>query len=619
MEFKRDANMIRHSISRLIVVLALNLFGVTIVSANTDLAILDIDVFQNPLKVYEDSANVSQAPSVIDQLHLAFARLYLGKDDEVKQQIPYLLENTNNDSAARVLALFLSAIMAEREGDYVTALQALNSGLGTKAVTDYPVLRVLLLQEIGYTHSLSEDFASAYEVLQRAYQLARSIKSEFGLALTEQSLGAVYGYNGDEQHSLESYQKALERYRNLDYKPYISETLEGVASTYRNKGNYQMALLAYQKYESALEYQGKYKNLLYMHYGRAIALAQSGQCSLALAEIQIALNSDAPSAYASELYKEQASCAIATEQYDLARQALTKAENLIDAQSSIEGTLWSAKLSLIKARLYAANQQNEDAYANYELYLRQLESALSAKYSKELTQIKGRYEGERKDLDIKRLKAESDLNELEKIHQQSSAKFRNMITMFSIFIAVLLLVFGLAQRRRSKHFYAQSMTDTLTSLGNRRAALEKLKSLQERCGAGGFTFYLGLIDIDDFKSVNDTYGHAVGDEVLISIVNIITKSLRPGDIVARYGGEEFLIAMERISEQDCQRILERLLENISQSCVVVRGNEIVRTVSIGVTMISDEQMQIESALDKADQALYEAKHKGKNCVEFYVE
>ena len=157
-----------------------------------------------------------------------------------------------------------------------------------------------------------------------------------------------------------------------------------------------------------------------------------------------------------------------------------------------------------------------------------------------------------------------------------------------------------------------SNLDSLTKVFNRRALSTYLSNI---CTKKGFPYELHLImlDIDDFKVINDTYGHVAGDKILIFIANILKKTLRDGDKIFRYGGEEFVLILNRIDAIHCHKILNRILELVNKNNLLYKGTSIKVTISIGATVFVEEDSP-DSLLSRADKALYRAKEEGKNTI-----
>jgi len=157
-----------------------------------------------------------------------------------------------------------------------------------------------------------------------------------------------------------------------------------------------------------------------------------------------------------------------------------------------------------------------------------------------------------------------------------------------------------------------SNLDSLTKVFNRGALnnyLEKLCSHDDI----KYDVHVLMLDIDDFKLINDKYGHVAGDKILIFIANILKKTLRDGDKVFRFGGEEFVIVLNRIENDQCQIITNRILKLISGNKLIYKGRNIGVTVSMGSTKYDNSDTP-DSLISRADKALYKAKHNGKNQV-----
>ena len=161
-----------------------------------------------------------------------------------------------------------------------------------------------------------------------------------------------------------------------------------------------------------------------------------------------------------------------------------------------------------------------------------------------------------------------------------------------------------------KELEEDSNLDGLTKVFNRRALDRYLTKITQK-GQLKHELHLLILDIDDFKSINDEYGHVVGDKVLIFIANLLRNTLRDGDKVFRYGGEEFVIILNRITETKCLEIAQRILKTISTNTLLYKGKSVNVTISIGATKYAEDDTP-ESLVARADKALYNSKAQGKN-------
>lgn len=178
------------------------------------------------------------------------------------------------------------------------------------------------------------------------------------------------------------------------------------------------------------------------------------------------------------------------------------------------------------------------------------------------------------------------------------------------------------QKDRLRHMMERELlfavTDPLTGVHNRRYAQPHLAGIARRAAEDGTHFAVMVIDLDRFKSVNDRYGHAAGDAVLIEVARRLTGNLRVTDLLARIGGEEFLVALPRANLDEAHEVAERLRSAISDTPIMLPSGEQVRvTASIGVAVGGDtSRADCRILMEHADRALLSAKLGGRNLVNF---
>ncbi len=157
-----------------------------------------------------------------------------------------------------------------------------------------------------------------------------------------------------------------------------------------------------------------------------------------------------------------------------------------------------------------------------------------------------------------------------------------------------------------------AMTDSLTGLYNHRHLFELADREIQRARRYQLLLSVLMLDIDDFKRVNDTYGHAIGDQVLQGVAECCRKELRRVDVIGRYGGDEFAAVLPETGLPAACRVAERLRKSIAERVLDTKAGRVTVTVSLGVAVLDSEQLTPESLLDRADQALYVAKQNGRN-------
>jgi len=154
-------------------------------------------------------------------------------------------------------------------------------------------------------------------------------------------------------------------------------------------------------------------------------------------------------------------------------------------------------------------------------------------------------------------------------------------------------------------------TDQLTQIANRRGLMQAFEVERARLEREGGELAIGLLDIDNFKRLNDELGHSAGDEALKSLAAVVSKTLRPTDRVARYGGEEFVVLLPKTPVDEGEQVLTRLQRSLTGGLFMHNDKQVFVTFSAGVTDYRLAE-RIEDSLERADQALYEAKRTGKN-------
>ena len=153
--------------------------------------------------------------------------------------------------------------------------------------------------------------------------------------------------------------------------------------------------------------------------------------------------------------------------------------------------------------------------------------------------------------------------------------------------------------------------DSLTGLANRRLLMERLKAEVERSVRFGQTFVVAMLDVDNFKLINDNRGHDIGDRVLVEIGHSMQAGLREYDLCGRWGGEEFLLLLPQTSLGEALQVVDRVHQGIRNVSVQVDDEQVTVTASIGVTAHRPEDT-IQETLKRADNALLDAKRQGKD-------
>ena len=159
-----------------------------------------------------------------------------------------------------------------------------------------------------------------------------------------------------------------------------------------------------------------------------------------------------------------------------------------------------------------------------------------------------------------------------------------------------------------------SETDTLTNTFNRRGFLKRAEHEFRRMRRASQPLTIVMLDIDQFKGINDTYGHAAGDLVLAMVADSCRKQIRHVDVLSRFGGEEFILLLTDAPLAGARKIVERLHQALAGSRIPTIKGEVSATASFGLATVDPNSCDLETAIRLADEALYEAKNSGRNCI-----
>ncbi len=245
---------------------------------------------------------------------------------------------------------------------------------------------------------------------------------------------------------------------------------------------------------------------------------------------------------------------------------------------------------------------------------------LTVQAYEKISALEARHEKETRQKEIELLKKEQEVRD-ERIYRQRITITLSVIAIVLTIILLIVLYHRFKLKVKSSKALEKAFqkmeklasTDQLTGLYNRRSLLERIEIETVRMGRTWKPFSFIMLDIDDFKKINDTDGHECGDKVLIILAQILKSSLRLQDVSARWGGEEFLILLPDTPIDGALQLAEKIRHTVASLDVSCKENEVQFTISAGVSSY-DHPEPIESIIRKADDALYLAKKAGKNCV-----
>lgn len=547
------------------------------------------------------------------QLALALQYLYL--NDEYDAAVAAGLEAVDADTPPRV-RLFLEvfdAVRIRREGDYGRAAEMMLATASSARQLDDQFLYVFALAELGFTRGMAGKSELAFPRLQAAHAAAVAARDPFLLALVNESFGAVYGYVGEYDQSIAYYRKALADYAGIGYSVYEAEATYGIAISYRYAGQWQSALEMFRRYRQLTggnqSAHGRSSSL----YGEGMTYAEMGDCANALPVIARALQAGTPEDFKAELYKRQAVCLARSGDAEGAAAAISAARAVFDKLPEFKGTHWELEVGRAAAEVAAELGDMQRAYRLMRDYHEQMMALQQANASERLVTLRVEMENARKDHEIALLREGARIDALELEQQRRSNQAQRMTTLSWIGVTLMALVFLAWQIRQARRLRELSSRDALTGLYNRRFIFQRLEQLTSELPLDRAELSIVLVDVDDFKMINDRYGHPAGDRILQELAGLGGRLLRPGDEMARVGGEEFLCLLPRTSAVNACRVAQRLLEEVRRHRFEVPGAaELQVTVSVGVASFGPACADADALYAAADSAMYRAKSGGKD-------
>ncbi|WP_373958300.1 diguanylate cyclase [Vibrio gigantis] len=434
-----------------------------------------------------------------------------------------------------------------------------------------------LVSNMALLYIYLEDWPKALSILKKAkelyYKSGLLESSTIGIVYINESF--AYLRSGDLVQGRKSYEKAAELSRENVSEFYRVVILKAQSDV----------LLAEKNFESAQ----KVANLCINYPGVGKYTLQLGQCYLNRALANIGLNRD-----------------------DSVFSDLQMSSEMFDIVGSRS---WKVLGLRTLAEYYDSRGDSDNALHYFKLYYKGNKALLFDKRQSDIFLLEQDFATASLAQENELLNAEKELGELTLDKQQLRNRIVVALGIMVMISAALLLIRLRSIQKTNKELLQQSTRCELTGLYNRRYLEQRLTQLMPH-HLSPFGYTLAILDLDRFKQVNDTYGHDIGDQVLVEVAKRLEKILSTNDVVARWGGEEFVLLLA--GNQAPDKELERIRQAIAGQPIETHSGPLELTTSIGATANLTEQ-QLNSRtykkyLKSADDALYQAKQSGRNKV-----
>ncbi len=523
------------------------------------------------------------------------------------------LMTSDSDDETKIMLLVLQGTYAHNVDEYQHAREQLARARESAREAKLLRLELAAAAELAYVNTLLDDHESALYINNDAHLKALNANDQFMIAYTHYVYGASFVRLKQYQQSIEHNEKALNIFKRLGFAHHQAMAIFGIAAGYRYWGKFDEALIYYHRYRDALAIAATEDSQYYAYHGMAVTLAEKGDCEQALAIITTARNIEGTAGWDAELYKKEMHCYTQMGAFDKAKAALSDAQAIFGRLNDLRGTVWEIELLKLESELEQALGNSDRALNLITQYYNKYQDIELRNHSTKLLKARAALETQRKDLEIRLLKEKAQVQRLVVEAQERTNKQQTLITAIAIIVLILCGLFFILQHRNTKRVFELSIRDELSGLYNRRYIFDTLKSLIPHKGSSTNEFSVLLIDVDNFKAINDVHGHAAGDTVIENLAEISQEVLRMGDILGRIGGEEFLYILPRTTPEQAEQISARLLDVVRSKVFILKSGKTLNvTISIGVCHYGKHSQDVETLYGDADKALYEAKHLGKN-------
>ncbi len=276
-----------------------------------------------------------------------------------------------------------------------------------------------------------------------------------------------------------------------------------------------------------------------------------------------------------------------------------------------------AELYELRSRAHAAIGNYPAAFTDQGEYLRRVREQGTLDRIREVAQLRVQFENDQEKQKIALLEKDKRLAEERLTSQERTTQLIALAGLAGLVTAFVLGYALWSNRRHRAELIRLAERDELTGLLNRRAIVRKAVEFLSRAREAKGTLIIGLIDLDHFKSINDRFGHAVGDQILQRFAAVLRSSLHTNEVFGRYGGEEFLVLFPDYNLDQARQATERLRTALRAQRMRIEDQDVSVTLSLGLASYETGDVLFDQIARRADIALYVAKTQGRDRVEVY--
>lgn len=551
----------------------------------------------------------------------------------------HLAKQTASDGLALTLklsspSLLISELLYSRGfayesiGEIELATKDYENGLELAKSLHDNVLIATGLLNLGAIYYLTDRYENSLIVLNDAYNIAKQTDDDELKGAVNSELGILYVYLNQSEQAMVYYQQAYQHYKKANKTNSSLSALVNIGMNHLYEKEYEQAINVYKTIIN--ESDGVALNqLMYSTYSGLSWANLKKKTPNHEASYQYLLLSkqymEGIDQYDIKLqyYTDESFVLFELERFDEALDSMAKVESILAQYMPLSQLKMYTRINIInlKSKTYFKLGHYQQAYELQAQRLSLTQLLRDKKHTQSIAEVRLALEAKQADLHKQVLKNKQTLQEvtlLEAEQKQAQQK------LYLFFIAIVALVFAwllakLVQGQR--RLYKASSTDMLTGISNRRKLMRKGQKLLQRAKAKKTDFSVIMIDIDNFKKVNDRFGHSVGDQVLKKVAELGEAFIRKTDLFGRFGGEEFIVFLPNTSTAQAKMIAERFRTSVERYEWQIKDTaQIPLTTSISIGIASnadvslDKKYDLTALINQADNLLYLAKKQGRNKV-----
>ncbi|MBU2893449.1 GGDEF domain-containing protein [Colwellia sp. D2M02] len=469
----------------------------------------------------------------------------------------------------------------------------------------------------GY-YSILHDDIQALKYFHQSYVLVEQLNNELEMMYLKSQMTGAYSNIHDNENAIKLGNEALSYFIEREFYFDALYVQSELANSYLNIKDYNKAKIAF---ENVIIFSKK-----------TLSEASIPIANFGLAEVYFALEDYDKSREYLQIFHEtrpaevltftrvnylvlEAKLAITDNNLVLAQEKISEVEATLDTLDKNATLSWKVKVLSIKAKIAYLNKDYESAYL-FERESKELHNTYQNTQRETIrSKFKILFDTDQTRLQNKILARDKLLDKAALKSAEQEKWIQYLIILFTLALTCFLIFLVRRQVKTSKYLNKLANTDALTGLANRRFTFKYAENKLSACKNHNSPFAVVVFDIDHFKIVNDTYGHAGGDIALINIAKIANEYVREQDILGRIGGEEFLLVLPKTTAKKARMVAQRIRAAIDDNDFLINELHVKITASFGVSELSNPEHSFNHLFQDADDALYQAKALGRNRVE----